>query len=67
MDPVLDNGTNAIEVVPQSFDEIGTGDIISYEMESINGTIIHRVIEIGFDSEGWYAITKGDNLEFQDP
>jgi uncharacterized protein (UPF0248 family) len=33
----------------------------------VSGTIIHRVVKIGQDSEGWYAILKGDNLSQEDP
>ena len=65
MDPVIDNGSNAIQVIPQSPDEIQVGDIISYDSEY--GTIIHRVIETGKDKDGWYAIAKGDNNPAQDP
>ena len=65
MDPVLDAGANAIQVVPQSADEISVGDIISYEYG--DGIIIHRVVEIGSDELGWYAIAKGDNNLYRDP
>lgn len=61
MEPVLDKNSNAIEVVPISSSDIKAGDIISFEKDSI--TIIHRVVKIGSDSEGWYAITKGDNSQ----
>lgn len=27
---------------------------------------IHRVVETGYDEQGWYAITKGDNAEVDD-
>ena len=67
MDPTLDQGSNAIEVIPQDYHEIGVGDIISYEIPQVNGTIIHRVINTGLDKHGWFAITKGDNLENPDP
>jgi hypothetical protein len=67
MDPVLDETSNAIEIVPTSHEQINKGDIISYKVEEIEGTIIHRVIETGFDENGWFAITKGDNLEKADP
>jgi hypothetical protein len=30
-------------------------------------SIVHRVIEIGNDEDGWYAITKGDNNPTPDP
>lgn len=67
MDPVIDQGTNAIQVVPESHTDIHVGDIISYESDYVKGTIIHRVTETGFDSTGWYAKVKGDNLNDEDP
>ena len=67
MDPVLDEGTNAIEIVPKSYNEIHTGDIVSYKSSYVDGTIIHRVKSIGYDPEGWYAIMKGDNNPTEDP
>lgn len=67
MDPVIDAGANAIEFVPESEAEICVGDIASYVPSSEDGTIIHRVVETGYDSEGWYAIFKGDNLGYRDP
>ncbi|MBI4016126.1 MAG: signal peptidase I [Candidatus Aenigmarchaeota archaeon] len=65
MDPVIDNGSNAIQIIPQSADDIQVGDIISYDSEY--GTIIHRVAEVGNDKNGWYAIAKGDNNPTADP
>ncbi|MFT4304053.1 MAG: signal peptidase I [Candidatus Woesearchaeota archaeon] len=65
MDPVLDVGANALQIVPTSTEQIHVGDIISFKTRS--GVIIHRVIEIGEDEDGWYAITKGDNNPFPDP
>jgi len=65
MDPVLDAGANAIQIVPKSQTEIQVGDIISYDTHI--GTVIHRVIAIGQDEEGWYAIAKGDNNPEPDP
>ena len=67
MDPVLDIGHNAIQIIPKSEDEIKVGDIISYKSEQIEGNVIHRVINIGEDNEGWYATLKGDNLRSPDP
>ncbi|MBW2970662.1 hypothetical protein KY320_00715 [Candidatus Woesearchaeota archaeon] len=67
MDPVIDAGANAIEYVPKSSDEICVGDIVSYNSKYASGTIIHRVIEIGEDENGWYAIMKGDNNPYRDP
>ena len=67
MDPVIDKGANAIEIVPKDHKDIKAGDIISYEIDEVNGTIIHRIIKTGFDDNGWYAITKGDNVKSADP
>lgn len=67
MDPVIDAGANALEIVPTSPGQIHVGDIVSYESRLVDGTIIHRVVEIGRDSEGWYAVFKGDNLSQPDP
>jgi len=65
MDPVLDAGTNGIEIKPESPDDIQVGDIIAYRADV--GVIIHRVVEKGIDSEGIYFITKGDNNRQADP
>jgi len=35
------------------------GDIISYQLDA--DIIVHRIIDIGFDSDGFMPITKGDN------
>ena len=67
MDPVIDEGSNAIQVVPTTPEEIHVGDIVSYRSPRVDGTVIHRVIRIGYDNEGWYAIMKGDNLASKDP
>ena len=67
MDPVIDYGANAIEIVPKSPEDIHVGDIVSYESKFARGTIIHRVVEIGYDDKGWYCRMKGDNLSTVDP
>ena len=61
MDPVIDFGSNAIEITPRSMEDIHVGDIISFKHE--NDNIIHRVIE----KHGNYVITKGDNNPSKDP
>ncbi len=66
MEPVIGNENFLISARPKSPDEIKPGDIISF-LDFSNETIIHRVVEIGFDEEGWYAITKGDANIFRDP
>ncbi|MFH0978709.1 MAG: hypothetical protein V1837_05390 [Candidatus Woesearchaeota archaeon] len=67
MDPVIDLGSNAIELVPNSPDDVHVGDIVSYQSKYASGTIIHRVIEIGSDKSGWYCRMKGDNVDTIDP
>ncbi len=67
MDPVLDDGAYAIQVVPKSEDEIHVGDIVSYNSSLVDGIIIHRVISIGNDEKGTYYIVKGDNNPSPDP
>ena len=64
MKPVLDSGANGIRVEPSSEDEIHIGDIITFRQD--NYLIVHRVIDIGTDSEGVYFITKGDNNSIAD-
>ncbi len=67
MDPVIDIGSNALQIVPQNESQIQVGDIISYNSNLEYATIIHRVINIGHDDGGWYAVTKGDNNPSPDP
>lgn len=65
MDPVLDTGSNGLEIKPKSSDEIQVGDVISYK--SGDSIIIHRVVYIGTDSQAvWYAYTRGDNNQVRD-
>lgn len=66
MDPLIDETSNAIEIKPASEDAIKVGDIISYVDKDFN-TIIHRVVDTGYDKEGKYFITKGDNNSAEDP
>ncbi|MBN2458316.1 hypothetical protein JXB31_04265 [Candidatus Woesearchaeota archaeon] len=67
MDPVIDAGANAIHIVPSKESDIIVGDIVAYESEYADGTLIHRVIEIGEDEQGLYYIMKGDNSPKPDP
>lgn len=66
MEPVLGSKSTGIEIIPGSESDIKEGDIVSYA-GSADEVIIHRVIKIGNDAEGWYAITKGDNNTGNDP
>jgi len=57
--PLIDKGANGIRIKPESEEDINLGDIISFRR---NGKlIVHRVVEIGFDIEGIYFLTQGDN------
>lgn len=68
MRPALDENANGITIVPKDKDEIHLGDLITYTTQKcVNNScteedfIIHRVILIGYDENGWYVITKGDH------
>ena len=67
MDPVIDAGANAIEVMPKSADDIQVGDIVAYESGYAEGTIIHRVVHKSQDEKGIYFVLKGDNNPTSDP
>ncbi len=73
MIPFLDENSNAIQIKPKTEKELKEGDIISYsytiidEKRTRKEIIIHRIIKIGYDEKGWYAITKGDNNKKEDP
>jgi len=67
MDPVIDSGANAIHVVPATAEELEIGDIVAYQSTFSQSTIIHRIIDIGQDTEGIYFILKGDNNPQPDP
>ena len=67
MDPILDASSNGIEVIPNNPEQLNIGDIIAYEASWTSGIVIHRIIFTGYDEQGWYAITKGDNNSIEDP
>jgi len=67
MDPLFDAEANTIEIKPESEEKIHVGDVISYRPKGEKSLIVHRVVEIGKDSNGWYAFVKGDNISQPDP
>jgi signal peptidase I len=67
MDPILDEGATGFEIIPDSEEDIRIGDIITYQPEWTSNLVVHRVIEIGEDEQGWFAYTKGDNTSSIDP
>ncbi len=67
MDGFLDKGSIGIEIQPDSELDIEIGDVISYDASWNESLVAHRVIDLGYDAEGWYCIAKGDNVDFADP
>ncbi len=65
MDPLLDERSNGIEMIPKSEDDLNVGDVIVYETDI--GLIVHRIVEISADENGKYFILKGDNNSTEDP
>ena len=59
MEPVLNAGSISLELPPVVPNDIKVGDIISFKQK--DKMIVHRVVLIGEDKEGWFAATKGDN------
>jgi len=64
MDPLLDEEANGLEITPQNQEDLQVGDVIAYETNL--GIIVHRIIQINEDEQGWYCITKGDNSNLAD-
>ena len=68
MDPLIDKDSSVLQIVPDSPEDIHVGDIISYSPNYDKElVIIHRVVEIGKDEEGYYYKAKGDNSPWVDP
>ncbi|MCD4759409.1 hypothetical protein K8R33_00800 [archaeon] len=67
MDPFLDIGATGIEVVPKDEFDVQIGDVITYGADWTEGLVAHRVIDVGYDADGWYAVAKGDNVSCSDP
>ena len=65
MKRTFDNKHNGIEILNPDIKDIKEGDIISYRLDT--EIIVHRVVRIGSDNKGWYAITKGDANQQADP
>lgn len=65
MDPVFDRGANGIQIVPTRPEQLSVGDVITYDYGGRK--IIHRIVEIGQDADGYYFLVKGDNNGAPDP
>lgn len=61
MDPFIDEGTTTIEIRPETEKEVQVGDIIAYNTDEAEYTLVHRVVAIESDESGTYFLTKGDN------
>ncbi|MFH1400124.1 MAG: hypothetical protein ABIH41_01270 [Nanoarchaeota archaeon] len=66
-DPLFDVEANILSVEPEAPQDIHVGDIMSYAPSFYDGEIVHRVVAIGQDEEGWFAVAKGDNNPSPDP
>jgi len=66
MTPLLDDKSHAIEIMPDNEDQINVGDVVAYERDN-GDVILHRVVEIGFDSKGKFFRFQGDNVPYRDP
>lgn len=68
MHPFLFPGANALQLTPDSPDDIQIGDVITY-VDSLdpNRFVIHRVVYVSEDNQGWYCIVKGDHNVVSDP
>ncbi|MBU0459688.1 MAG: hypothetical protein KKH52_01445 [Nanoarchaeota archaeon] len=67
MDPLIDIGTTALSVKPTSEDKLQVGDVAFYHSLIAKRSIVHRIILIDNDEQGWYSTFKGDNLKKPDP
>ena len=63
MEACLDSGMTGLWQEKTAREDIIPGDIISFWSgnESDRHTVAHRVVSVGYDDKGWYAVTKGDN------
>lgn len=67
MYPTLWGDSFQVYVRPENNSEIEDGDIIVYNPPDKDYGIVHRVIKVSEDDEGWYVYTKGDNNIARDP
>ena len=65
MRPTIDYGHNAL-ILESKYYNIGVGDIISFNVDDLPIPIMHRVVKVSYDNDGWYVRTKGDNNVFKD-
>jgi len=66
MYPTITKNSHGIGLKLKEDTVINVGDIISFKVKGFDHNYAHRVIEIGYDEEGEYFITKGDNNRQKD-
>ena len=65
MEPMIDVGHIIIRSNNKKYlDNLNIGDVIVWQKGSVQK--IHSIVEIGSDSKGWFAYTKGLNLNRKD-
>ena len=70
--PTLDDTNKLYFRYINSIENIKVNDIILFKTSFIWNNYtgasdrVHRIVKIGYDNEGWYAITKGDNIKEND-
>lgn len=65
MRPLLDDGAIVLELPVARASDLYPGDIIIYDLAGTR--VIHRIVGLGHDGDGWYAIARGDNNPAPDP
>jgi len=67
MEPVMDAGHLALIDDKTKVSDLIVGDIVLfYRKLDRSPRVLHRIIEIGTDSEGWFCYTRGDNTVWLD-
>ena len=70
MEPAIDVGHIVIlsnSPKYKSKETIKVGDVIVYKAKWYGGSVIHKVIEVGQDADGWFCKAQGWNVNSQDP
>jgi len=67
MDPMIDKGHVILVGDKPGQRSLQVGDVILFHRKlDKNPRVLHRIIEIGKDEDGWYCITRGDNTVWID-
>lgn len=66
MFPTIVGGETLLIQYAPAKEDVHVGDILYFQIKDRLEPSVHRVIEIGVDQNGWYAITQGDNNFYPD-